>query len=487
MPTTPVILVVGDLLLDTYLWGSIERISPEAPVPIVGVEAQTTQLGGAGNVVSNLRSLRTAPRLVTVVGRDTSAQRLRELLDAEQVETDGLLEDPTRSTPEKTRVIAGQQQVLRFDRESVAPLREELEDALLVAVSARLEGTSVVILSDYGKGVLTPRVCQEVITRARQAGCTVLCDPKGADFSRYHGATAITPNRKEAALATGIAIEDEASLARAGRALRAGCDLEFLLITLGAEGMALFADGHCTAIPTAAREVFDVTGAGDTVVATLAYGLAIGLATREACDLANTAAAIVVSKFGAARATPEEIAQLQQPALTRQSARKVLELDTLATMVERSRHAGRRVVFTNGCFDLMHAGHVKLLEDAAALGDLLIVGLNSDLSVRALKGPDRPIQDELDRAALLAALASVDYVVLFDEPTPLALIERLAPDVLAKGQDYTEQTVVGAELVRERGGDVVLLPLMEGRSTSVMLRKIRGLAAPGETTGEESP
>jgi D-beta-D-heptose 7-phosphate kinase / D-beta-D-heptose 1-phosphate adenosyltransferase len=470
----PSVVVIGDLLLDTYLQGRCERISPEAPVQIVDVTGRRSQLGGAGNVVGNLRALGATAQLVAVVGQDAPAEELRRLLGAEGIDAAGLLTAPDRRTPEKTRIIAASQQVLRYDQESTTPAPPALEQQILARVAAALEsGAGAVILSDYGKGGVTEQVCRGVIKLGRERRVPVLCDPKGIDFSKYARATAITPNRKEAAQAAGIEIVDAASLQRAGETLLVHCELEFLLMTLGQEGMALFTDeGRVERIRTSAREVFDVSGAGDTVIAALARALAAGAPLEEACHFANAAAGVVVGKFGAARATLEEIAARRQPSLTRQSARKVLEPESLEAVVERQRGVGKRVVFTNGCFDLIHAGHVKFLEDAAAQGDLLVVGLNSDASIRRLKGPSRPIQDSRDRAALLAALQSVDYVVLFDEETPLALIERLRPDVLVKGQDYTVQTVVGAELVQARGGEVVLLPIMEDRSTSSTIRKI---------------
>ena len=468
------ILVVGDVLLDSYLWGSCQRISPEAPVPVVGLQRRTHALGGAGNVVSNLRALGAEVELVSVVGQDLTAERVFELLEQQGVQTGGVLRQAGRATPEKTRIMAETQQVLRFDAETTAEVPAELEQQQLDLVQRQLAGAAAVVLSDYGKGALTERVCREVIDAARALGKPVLCDPKGSDYARYRRATAITPNRAEASLATRVNIVDQQSLEQAGQALLGACELDWLLITLGSEGMALFEPGAASPrrIQAGAREVFDVSGAGDTVIAALAYGLGSGAATLEACQLANTAAGIVVGKLGAARATPEEIDGATRPGLTRQSARKVLPLPSLDHAVQRLRRDGKRVVFTNGCFDLMHAGHVKFLEDAAALGDVLIVGLNTDDSIQRLKGAGRPIQDSQDRAALVAALQSVDYVVFFDEDTPRQLIGRLLPDVLVKGQDYSLQTVVGADQVQAQGGEVVVLPIMADRSTSATIRRI---------------
>jgi len=468
----PRIVVIGDLLLDTYLEGSCARISPEAPVPVVAVSGREGRLGGAGNVAGNLRALGCEVRLLSVVGADAAAGRLRELLAADGIASDGLLEDSSRPSPEKTRVVAAHQQVLRFDHESTQPLSPALEDALLAQLRGAPDDCAALILSDYGKGVLTDRMCAEAIAWGRGRGIPVLCDPKGADFSRYRNATAITPNRQEAGAAAGHELSDDADLVAAGRGLQRAFGLDFLLITLGPDGLALFWGDDVQRMATVAREVFDVSGAGDTVIAALAWGLATGQPLVEACALANAAAGVVVGKLGTARATPAEIDGLRCPAVTRESGRSVLDAETLVERVRRRQRAGRRVVFTNGCFDLIHAGHVKFLEDAAALGDLLVVGLNSDDSVRRLKGDRRPIQDSRDRAALLAGFGAVDYVVIFEEDTPLELIGRLRPDVLVKGQDYTVETVVGAELVQGYGGEVRLLPLMQGRSTSTLIQKI---------------
>jgi D-beta-D-heptose 7-phosphate kinase / D-beta-D-heptose 1-phosphate adenosyltransferase len=468
----PRIVVVGDLILDTYLDGSCARISPEAPVPVVAVSGREGRLGGAGNVATNLRALGCEVRLLSVVGVDGAATQLRGLLEADAIASDGLLDDSTRPTPEKTRVVAAHQQMLRFDHEITTPVSESLADRLLAKLQNTPRDCAAIILSDYGKGVLTDRVCAEAIAWGRGRGIPVLCDPKGADFTRYRGATAITPNRQEAGAAVGHALSDDAELEAAGRELKSVHGLEFLLVTLGPDGMALFWGDEVQRMATVAQEVFDVSGAGDTVIATLAWGLATAQPLVEACALANAAAGVVVGKLGTARVTPAEIDALRSPAVTRASGRSVVDLETLAERVGRRQRAGRRVVFTNGCFDLIHAGHVKFLEDAAALGDVLIVGLNSDDSVRRLKGDSRPIQDSRDRAALLAALGVVDYVVIFEQDTPMTLIERLQPDVLVKGQDYVVGTVVGAEQVQGYGGEVVLLPIMEGRSTSTIIEKI---------------
>jgi len=490
MSNNPRILVIGDLLLDTYLWGRCDRVSPEAPVQIVDIERRSHQLGGAGNVVGNLTTLEAEVDLVSAVGDDEPAGRLLDLLRAEGVSAAGLTVQPGRRTPEKTRIIATSQQVLRYDVETTTPVGDDLGRRLVAAAGAAMgDGCRAVIVSDYGKGVVTPELSRQVIDLARERNIPALCDPKGLDFSRYRRATVVTPNRKEASLAARLQITDEASLRQAGERLLNEHELDYLLITLSHDGMALLDGKTVDRIRADAREVYDVSGAGDTVIAALAYGLAVGLPICEACRLANSAAGIVVGKFGAARVSLDEL----QPALTRDSSRKVVTLDRLAQVVTRLRARWeavpggrpRAVVFTNGCFDLIHAGHVRFLEDAAAQGDLLVVGLNADASVARLKGPERPIQDAEDRAALLAALHAVDYVVLFDEDTPLELIRRLQPDVLVKGADYTPETVVGADLVQGYGGRVALLPIMANRSTTTMIERIVGRFS-GRSSGRSS-
>ncbi|MET0384487.1 MAG: D-glycero-beta-D-manno-heptose-7-phosphate kinase [Polyangiales bacterium] len=476
----PRLLVIGDLMLDRYLWGACDRVSPEAPVQVVRVERETCSLGGAGNVVANLRSLGATVELLAVVGDDAPRHALHDALTTLGVDPSGLVIDPSRPTTVKTRVLAAHHQLLRFDVEHTTPCTEAQASAILDGLQLRAADVDVVVLSDYAKGVLTPALVRACIERCVAAGVPIVVDPKGRDFSHYRGATLLTPNRKEAAAATGLTLDDDAGVDAAGRKLLADHALAGCLITLSEDGMALF-DGDATHhLPTEAREVFDVSGAGDTVIATVAFGLALGLHLLDACQLANRAAGIVVGKLGAATVTLEELDELEGLAEPAQPApppstpqAKILDQQALIAEVGRLRAAGRRVVFTNGCFDILHAGHVRYLDQASRLGDVLIVGLNSDDSVRRLKGPSRPINREHDRALLLAALSSVSFVTVFGDDTPLALIEGVLPDVLVKGGDWHPDDIVGGSAVRAAGGRVEALPFVAGQSTTQIIARAR--------------
>jgi len=473
----PTVLVVGDLMLDRYLWGECDRISPEAPVQVVDVRSEAVKLGGAGNVVANLGALGAQVRVVSVIGEGEAAASLLELLRQAGADTTGICTDPIRRVTQKTRLMAANQQVVRLDSETRTELSDREKADLLAAVDRQLVGADALIVSDYGKGVCGNGVVAALIERARKHDVHVLCDPKGTDYSKYRGASTITPNRKEASEATRIDIADEPSLQAAGRQLRDDLDLDFCLITLSADGMALFDDEGMRRIPTVAREVFDVTGAGDTVIASLAFALGAGVDAHKACEFANLAAGVVVGKIGSASTSFDELrARASSARPTRRITDKIVELDELEPIIRDLKARGKRIVFTNGCFDILHAGHIKVLEDTAALGDVLILGLNSDASVRRIKGKERPINAEGDRAYLLSALSWVDFVVLFDEDTPENLITRLVPDVLAKGGDYSLETIVGADIVLAGGGDVITVPLVEGKSTTALIERLKGLA-----------
>ncbi len=466
------VLVIGDLMLDEYLWGRVERISPEAPVQVVEVRREELRLGGAGNVINNLAALGANVRVCSVLGDDADGHLLRELLAERRVDIDGILLVSGRVTSRKTRVLASNQQIVRIDRETRSEISPAQERQLAEAVCAALPSCQILLISDYLKGVLPEGLLQEIIAAARKAGVPVVVDPKGNDYRKYRGATALTPNRKEAQAASGVAISDEASLCRAGRQLCVDLELEALVLTRSEEGMSLFyRDGNALHLPTEAREVFDVSGAGDTVLALLGLGLAAGLSLADAARLSNLAAGIVVGKVGTSTVTAAEILE----ALGRQhldADSKIHERKTLAALLESRRALGQKVVFTNGCFDLLHVGHVKYLQAARKLGDLLVLGLNTDDSIRRLKGPKRPLIGEDERAHILAALDCIDYVVLFDEDTPLELIGTLRPDILVKGADYTPEGVVGKDLVESWGGRVELIDLVDGRSTSSIIDKI---------------
>lgn len=471
------VLCVGDIMLDRFITGTVERISPEAPIPVLRVEGETAMLGGAGNVLRNLAALGASCRFVGVIGGDEAGREVRALLAEHPTVTPELVVEPGRQTSIKTRFLAGTQQMLRADREDTAPLSATAGEAILDAVDRALGDCDLMVLSDYGKGVLGGGIAARIIAAARQAGRRVIVDPKGTDYRRYRGAHLLTPNRLELAQATGRpAATDDDIVAAAGQLIDT-CGVEAVLATRSRDGMTLVGAGDAHHLPTEAREVFDVSGAGDTVIATVAAALAAGADLVEAARLANVAAGIVVGKVGTAAAYAADlIAALHRQDLSGAEA-KVLTLPQALDRIAVWRRTGRTVGFTNGCFDLLHPGHVALLAKARAACDRLVVGLNSDASVGRLKGPERPVQTEAARAAVLASLASVDLVVIFGEDTPAALIEAIRPDVLAKGADYTVETVVGADFVQAHGGRVLLIDLEPGHSTSATIARMNGKAA----------
>lgn len=465
-------LVVGDLMLDEYLWGKAERISPEAPVQVVDVRREDLRLGGAGNVVNNLAAYGCNVAICSVIGGDENGTHLRHVFTGKGVDVSGVFEDPMRMTSKKTRVLAANQQIVRIDRETREEISPELEERVLAFVRDPANRWDIILISDYGKGVLTPAVIRGVIAAARERGIRVVVDPKGNDYAKYRGADIITPNRKEAEVASRISITDAESLSRAAATLLAEGEYRAVLITRSSEGMSLFPrNGSEVHIPTVAREVYDVTGAGDTVVATLGIGLACGLGFDEAARLANVAAGIAVGKVGTSTVSPEEIIGSIRHE-HQDSDTKIKNLDVLASIIEAEKRSGKRVAFTNGCFDLLHVGHVKYLQKARSYGDLLVLGLNSDDSIRRLKGEKRPLIGQSERAHILAALDCVDYVVIFDEDTPMRLLETLRPHVLVKGGDYTPDRVVGKDLVESYGGRIELVAFVDGRSTTNIIEKI---------------
>lgn len=468
-------LVIGDLMLDRYLWGEVERISPEAPVPVVLLKNETECAGGAANVAANLAGLNIPTRLAGFIGDDENGTRLQRAIAELGVDASGLVKAERHPTIAKTRILGGHQQMMRLDQEDRAQYSDTDMHNLLAALRHQLaEHPAVVVLSDYAKGVLTPALCQTVIAEARKHGIPVLVDPKGRDYEKYSGATALTPNKRETAEACGISMHDNEALLAAAARMRESLKLDFLAVTRSEEGVSLIEEGHTLHIPATAKQVFDVSGAGDTVIATLAAGLIAGLERRQALHLANLAAGVVVGKVGTAPIKYEELLHELMVEDSTQQADKVCTLEALLARVAAWRAAGQKIVFTNGCFDLLHAGHVTYLEGARNLGDRLIVGLNTDRSVSALKGPTRPVIHEADRARVMAALESVDAVVLFDEDTPLDLIRAIRPDVLAKGSDYSEDQVVGGNDVKSWGGRVALVDLVPGRSTSRIIGKLVG-------------
>ncbi len=465
-------LVVGDLMLDEYLWGKTDRISPEAPVQVVDVLREDLRLGGAGNVANNLIALGCQVTVASVIGEDENGWALLKTFNRQGINISAIHQESGRRTGRKTRVVASNQQIVRIDRESRDPLSEQSESHLAGWLEKNIPDFNVILISDYLKGVLTPNILSTITRTATGCHIPVLVDPKGTDYLKYLGATCLTPNRKEAEAASGIAIKDEASLNLAAKTLMKQIKLDNLLITRSEEGMSLFcSDGEIVHIPTVAREVFDVTGAGDTVLALLAFGLAGGLTLPESARLANVAAGIAVAKLGTSTVSPNEIIDVVSLS-HRDSDTKIKNRDLIVEISEAERAKGKKIVFTNGCFDLLHAGHVKYLQAARRLGDLLILGLNSDASVRRLKGPKRPLITEEERAHILAALDCIDYLCLFDEDTPLDLITAIKPHILVKGGDYSPDGVVGKDLVESNGGRVELIPFVDGKSTTNIIEKV---------------
>lgn len=468
------VLAVGDLMLDRFVYGSVDRISPEAPVPVLRIDRESVMLGGVGNVARNLRALGASVCLVALLGRDQEARDIKGLLrDDVEVESH-LIEDDARPTTIKTRYIAGSQQMMRADRERIVSVSEGLEEEIVERAIADLAQAKALVLSDYGKGVLTEPVLRRLIDAAGERGVPVIVDPKGNDYTRYAGATLVTPNRRELSEATGRSAEGDAGIVETARALIEQSGVSGVLVTRSQDGMSLVRAGADQALhlPATAQEVYDVSGAGDTVVATVAAALGAGVPIEDACRLANVAAGIVVAKMGTATAAASEMAaSLRQRELDIGES-KTVTLDQGRILAENWRAQGLKVGFTNGVFDLLHPGHVSLLRQARGACDKLIVGLNSDASVKRLKGETRPIQNDASRALVLGSLATVDAVVIFSDDTPLAVIETLRPDVLVKGADYTVETVVGADIVQSYGGRVMLASLEDGHSTTETVARI---------------
>lgn len=476
------VLCLGDVMLDRFIGGKVRRISPESPVPVLSVTETRSFAGGAANVARNICALGGHCTLAGVVGTDGSGAELGRLLSATAGITTALLEVAGRPTTEKVRFIAHGQHMLRTDSEDAAPVSADVEALLLAELDRLIRAHQVLVLSDYAKGVLTAAVVEGAIRLARQAGVPVVVDPKSMDFSRYDGASVITPNASEVQLATGLSPAADDDAVAAGRRILENTAIGAVLITRAEKGMTLVErTGAPLHIPTRAREVADVVGAGDTVIATLALAMGAGAALGEAARVANAAAGIVVGKRGTATPTRSELIEELDAGARKGLAAPQLKVLSRAEARERRdswHNDGLKVGFTNGCFDILHVGHIGILDFARAHCDRLIVGLNADASVRRLKGPERPINNEADRAVVLAALACVDAVVLFDEDTPLALIDELSPDLLVKGSDYAIKDIVGADLVLAAGGEVLRFDLVPGRSTTSTIEKAAGRGLP---------
>ena len=464
----PNILVIGDLMIDHYLWGSCDRISPEAPVQVVNVKKESSVLGGAGNVINNLVALGSVVDVISVIGNDSVANELKSLLEKIDVPTSNLVVENNRKTSKKSRLIASQQQVLRYDMESIDDINENSHKQIIQTLEKNIDKYSSIILSDYGKGVLTTNLTKEIIKIANKNSIKVLVDPKGKDYSKYKGSYTLTPNKKEAMEATNIDIKDESSLIEALKSLKTQCELEVSLITLSEQGIAIF-DDELTIKPTVAREVYDVTGAGDTVIASIAFALGNNLDIKDAIYFANLAAGVVVGKIGSATTTLDEIYEYEYSLHKSNSTSHIKTFDEIKTLSSKLHSQGKKIVFTNGCFDILHVGHVKYLEVAKSYGDVLILGLNADSSVRKLKGPTRPINTQDDRAYILASLESVDYVVIFEEETPYELIKLIKPHVLVKGGDYEGKEVVGQDIADE----LKLVQFVDGKSTTNTIKRIQ--------------
>lgn len=465
------VLVVGDLMLDRYILGEVDRISPEAPVPVLRHAQRYERPGGAANVAMNLAGLGCEAVLAGFWGDDSERRELEAALSKARVDTVGVV-TTALPTVSKTRIVGRTQQLLRLDIESRERPTAEDEARLIERVEALAGKVHAIVLSDYAKGVLTAGLCGRVLRAAREAGIPVLADPKTPDLSKYSGATVVCPNLHELEAATGRSAYVIEDLLEAGDLQRRDHSFEYLAVTMSERGIRLLSDRGAYHSPARAREVFDVSGAGDTVIATMAASLAAGLHVETAVELANLAAGIVVGKVGTVPIAHHELTALLTPSKGISDAEKILDREQIAARVREWRAAGETVVFTNGCFDLLHVGHVTLLEDCRRFGSKVVLGLNTDASVQRLKGPSRPVVSEADRARVMAALGAVDAVTLFDEDTPLELIRALGPDVLVKGGDYTVETVVGHEVVLAAGGRVEIVPTVEGFSTTGIVRKL---------------
>ncbi len=472
------VTVVGDIMLDRYLWGEATRISPEAPVPVVKVKHKTETLGGAGNVAVNLAGLGCRATVIGLCGDGEDGIRLKKLL-LRTGSRDRIIIDPFRPTITKTRVMAGKQQTLRLDEEVIGAPDETVQTEILISLKDALSGCGAVVLSDYGKSMfVSDRFTKAVIDQCRDANVPVFVDPKGRLWEKYENADCITPNADEFQLVTGVDPDaGEQAFFSAAKALSRRLNIGQLLVTRGPKGMNLFgAASHPVVIPAKAREVFDVSGAGDTVIATMAAAVASGLSCSDSAEMANIAAGIVVGRIGTQPILKNDLAlaiEQSDPDRAGIAGAVVSDLSRAGEIAGSWRAQGEKIIFTNGCFDLLHPGHISLLNQSKALGSKLIVGLNTDASVKRLKGSDRPILSEQDRAAILSALESVDLVALFGEDTPIELIKAVKPDVLVKGSDYRKEQVVGRDVVESYGGRVHLVDIVKGHSTTGIADKIK--------------
>ncbi|MBW2603637.1 MAG: D-glycero-beta-D-manno-heptose-7-phosphate kinase [Deltaproteobacteria bacterium] len=467
------LLVVGDLMLDEYLWGEVDRISPEAPVQVVSIQKEDFTLGGAGNVVNNAVALGAKVSTVGVIGTGLNGQLLLKRFNELGVDTAGIIQEPHRATTQKTRIIAANQHVLRIDRETKQDISGPTLEKIIRLIEDKMPNIDVVLISDYGKGLITQSLLAKVTASAKKHKKMIIVDPKGLDFSKYSGVSLLTPNKKEAALASGVEINDESSLEKAANKILENISIDNLLITCGKDGMVLFEKNRKPfRVRAEARQVFDVSGAGDTVLAVFGLAVASGASIHDSTAAANTAAGIVVGKVGTATVSKQELASALK-SNDNGLPFKYKDLSELPALVEDLKKKGKRLVLTNGCFDLLHAGHIMLFSASKQLGDILIVAIDDDESVKVLKGSERPVIHAKERVRILSALDAVDYVVIFSSRELIKLIEIIQPDVLTKGSDYTTKQVFGRERVEALGGKVILIPVTENISSSRIIDTIK--------------
>jgi len=476
----PNVLLVGDFMLDKYVWGEVKRISQEAPIPVINVTSEEVRPGGAGSVANNLAHLGANVYCCGVIGTDDEGKRLREILNNLRVETDGIVEDSNRPTTVKVRMMGhlqsagrGVQQLLRIDYERTDEIQGKIQDEIINKIKNKVQHLDVILISDMNKGVVSKQFVETVINYGKKQKVPIIVDPRyGGDYGNYKGVTAIAPNRYEAELSTGIKITGIDSLKAAGKKLLKDLSLECVIITVDKDGMFLYnKNGECNLIPTVPKDVYDVSGAGDMVLSVLGFVAGGGNSFEDAAAIANVAAGIEVGKIGAMPISRSEILS-ELMGGTNPLYSKIKVLDELEKILDKHRGNNDKIVFTNGCFDILHIGHVEYLKFSRRAGDVLVVGLNTDESVRAQKGQGRPFVAEDERARLVSALEDVDYVVLFDEQTPENLIRRMKPDILVKGEDWREKGVVGREFVESYGGKVLLAPLVKGASTTDIVSKV---------------
>jgi D-beta-D-heptose 7-phosphate kinase / D-beta-D-heptose 1-phosphate adenosyltransferase len=465
---SPKILVIGDLMIDNYLWGSTNRISPEAPVPIINIDNESSSLGGAGNVINNLKSLGASIDIISVIGECENSKILIKLLKSISIDTKFLITELGRIASKKSRVIVSKQQVARYDLESEADINSKSENEIITIFKSIIKNYDILLLSDYGKGVLTSSLTQYLIKTANKNDIKVLVDPKGFNYSKYKGSYLLTPNKQEASESTNININDKQSLNEAIIKLKNDLNLTVSLVTLSEDGIAIF-DNELRIHPTISKEVFDVTGAGDTVLASLGFAIACGVDIDNAVKFSNLAAGVVVGKIGSATATIDEIIEFESSFKQSNTDIYIKTISEITVLSRQFNMNNLKVVFTNGCFDLLHLGHVKYLEEAKNYGDILIVGINSDRSTSALKGKNRPINSQLDRAHIIASLKTVDYVVIFDEDTPYELIKAIKPDTLVKGGDYKDLEIVGKDIAK----NLEIVKFIDGKSTTNTINLIQ--------------